>query len=190
MPVKPKTDGALMFALIHVMLFEQPRERLDIPFLRDRTASPYLVGPKGWFLRHPESRKPLIWDERTNRAVAFDAEGAVPALEGTYEVADSVEVGADEEEWHHADVEAATAFTRMAETMRPYSPQWAEKICDVPAQRIRSLANEYLDNACVGQTIEIDGRTLPFRPVAVTLGKTTCMPPIWASSRKTASPMI
>ncbi|MDH5212326.1 MAG: molybdopterin-dependent oxidoreductase, partial [Betaproteobacteria bacterium] len=29
-----------------------------------------------------------------------------------------------------------------------------------------------LDAACVGQTIEIEGKTLPFRPVAVSLGKT------------------
>jgi len=42
----------------------------------------------------------------------------------------------------------------------------------VPAATIRRLAAEYLDNACVGQTIEIDGEVLPFRPVAVTLGKT------------------
>jgi phenylacetyl-CoA:acceptor oxidoreductase len=34
------------------------------------------------------------------------------------------------------------------------------------------VAGEYLDHASVGQTIEIDGITLPFRPVAVTLGKT------------------
>ncbi len=171
-PVKPKTDGALMFALIHTLLFEQPRERLDLPFLRDRTASPYLVGPNGWFLRHPESRKPLLWDERTNRAVEFDTADAVPALEGRFTVAEAIEIGADDESWQHYEIEAATAFTHMAETMRVYSPDWAEKICDVPAARIRHLAAEYLDNACVGETIEIDGRTLPFRPVAVTLGKT------------------
>ncbi|MCU0765647.1 MAG: molybdopterin-dependent oxidoreductase, partial [Burkholderiaceae bacterium] len=34
------------------------------------------------------------------------------------------------------------------------------------------LAGEYLDNACIGETIEVDGQVLPFRPVAVTLGKT------------------
>lgn len=171
-PIKPKTDGALMFALIHTMLFEHPRERLDIAFLRDRTASPYLVGPNGYFLRHPESRKPLMWDERQECAVVFDAAGAAPALEGSFTVSEAIEVGADDEVWHHRDVRAETAFTRMAETMRPYSPDWAEKICDVPAARIRRLAGEYLDQACIGETIEVNGVTLPFRPVAVTLGKT------------------
>ena len=42
----------------------------------------------------------------------------------------------------------------------------------MPAAIIRQVANEYLDNACVGETIEIDGKALPFRPVAVALGKT------------------
>ena len=45
-PIKPKTDGAFMFAMIHVLLYERPREHLDLPFLRDRTSSPYLVGPR------------------------------------------------------------------------------------------------------------------------------------------------
>ncbi len=171
-PIKPKTDGALMFALIHSMLFEHPRERLDIAFLRDRTASPYLVGPNGYFLRDPGSRKPLVWDEGRGCAVDFDAPDTVPALEGTFTVAEAVEVGADDETWTHHGVRADTAFTRMAETMRPYSPLWAENICDVPAARIRSIAGEYLDQACIGETIEVNGQILPFRPVAVTLGKT------------------
>ncbi len=170
-PIKPKTDGALMFALIHTMLFEHPRERLDIAFLRDCTASPYLIGPNGFFLRHPESRKPLLWDTRQNGPVPFDTANAEPALEGSFTVADAIEVGADDEVWQHRDVRTNTAFTRMAEVMQPYSPDWAEAICDVPAARIRRLAGEYLEQACIGETIEIDGMTLPFRPVAVTLGK-------------------
>jgi len=52
-----------------------------------------------------------------------------------------------------------------------YSPEWAAEICDVPAPTIRRIANEYLENASIGATIEIDGKTLPLRPVAITLGK-------------------
>jgi phenylacetyl-CoA:acceptor oxidoreductase len=81
-------------------------------------------------------------------------------------------VGADDQRWMHRDVQAATAFTRLVEHMRPYGPEWASAICDVPAKTIRRIAGEFLDHACVGQTIEIESRTLPFRPVAVTLVKT------------------
>ena len=47
LPIRPKTDPAFLFALINVMLHEAARERLDLDFLRDRTSSPYLVGPQG-----------------------------------------------------------------------------------------------------------------------------------------------
>jgi phenylacetyl-CoA:acceptor oxidoreductase len=65
-----------------------------------------------------------------------------------------------------------TGFTRLVEHVREYSPEWAQAICDVPGERIRRIANEFVDHACVGQTIDVDGITLPYRPVAITLGKT------------------
>ncbi len=171
-PIKPKTDAACMFAIIHVMLHEHPRERLDLAFLRDMTSSPYLVGANGYYLREAEGGKPLLWDTGRNAAVPFDTPDIVPLTEGRVRVAQAIEVGADGEKWAHENVEAATAFTRLVEHMRQYSPEWAAPICEVPAETIRRLAGEYLDNACIGETIEVDGQVLPFRPVAVTLGKT------------------
>lgn len=171
-PIKPKTDAAFMFALIHVMLHEHPRERLDLAFLRDMTSSPYLVGPNGYYLRDADSGKPLLWDTKSGAAVPFDTPGIEPLLEGRVRVARAVELGADGERWAHENVGADTAFAKLVAHMRPYSPAWAEAICEVPAATIRRIAGEYLDNACVGETIEIDGDVLPFRPVAVTLGKT------------------
>ncbi len=171
-PIKPKTDAALMFALIHVLLHEQPRERLDLAFLREMTSSPYLVGPNGFYLRDGESGKPLLWDTKRNAAVPFDTLDAEPLLEGRVTVARAVELGVDQQQFVHAEVEAETAFTKLVSHMRQHTPQWAESICEVPAATIRRIAGEYLDHACIGETIDIDGQQLPFRPVAVTLGKT------------------
>ncbi len=171
-PIKPKTDGAFMFALIHVMLHERRRENLDLPFLRDRTASPYLVGPNGYYLREPASGKPLLWDTRRNTAVPFDTPDTLPALEGRFCVASAYEQGPDEDRWAHRDVECEPSFAKLVAHVAPYSPEWAEKVCEVPAERIRRVANEFVDHARVGETIEIDGEVLPFRPVSVTLGKT------------------
>jgi len=56
--------------------------------------------------------------------------------------------------------------------VKGYSPEWAQSICDVPAETIRRIANEYLDHARVGETIEIEGVVLPLRPVSISLGKT------------------
>jgi phenylacetyl-CoA:acceptor oxidoreductase len=154
-PIRPKTDPAFLYALIHVMLHEQPRARLDLEFLLNHTASPYLVGSNGFYLRDPSTRKPILaktLEERTR--------------------IQSIEIGPDQEVLAEGDLQGVTAFTKLLEHMKPYTPEWAEKICDVPAARIRRIAGEYLDHAHVGETIVIDGKTLPFRPVAVALGKT------------------
>ncbi|HWP12755.1 MAG TPA: molybdopterin-dependent oxidoreductase, partial [Ramlibacter sp.] len=171
-PIKPKTDPAFMLAMLHVLLCEVALERLDVPCLRDRTASPYLVGPDGYYLRDAASGKPLVWDERSASALPFDTAGAAPALVGSFNVPHAVTHRADGEVAQFESVVGRTAFTETIEAMRPFTPEWAAQICDVPAATIRRVAMEYLDNACIGETIEIDGRTLPFRPVAVTLGKT------------------
>ncbi len=171
-PIKPKTDAAFLFALIHEMLFAHPRERLDLDFLRDRTASPYLVGDDGYYLRDPSSLKPLLWDEISGCAVPFDREGARPALEGHFTVAEAVTRGPDDERRQQDNAVARTAFTAMIESMAPYTSEWAARVCDIPVATIRRIAAEFLDNAGIGETIVIDGETLPFRPVAVTLGKT------------------
>jgi phenylacetyl-CoA:acceptor oxidoreductase len=154
-PIKPKTDAAFLYAIIHVLLHESPRERLDTAFLRDHTSSPYLVGPNGFYLRDPKTRKPIVSDRLEGRA-------RVPAIE----------IGADDEVLAQGNLEGTTAFTKFLDHMKPYSPEWASGICDVPAATMRRVANEYLAHAHIGETIAIDGKTLPFRPVAVALGKT------------------
>ncbi|WP_428623291.1 molybdopterin-dependent oxidoreductase [Sedimenticola sp.] len=169
-PIKPKTDPAFMYALIHVLLHEQ-RDRLDKVFLRDRTGSPYLVAPNGFYLRDPETEKPLIYDLKRQQAVPFDTADTEPALEGQY-ILSGIEIGADEDRWEHKDIKVTTAFEKLIEHMKPFTPLWAGRVCDVDHKIIRRIALEYLDHARIGETIEVDGRTMPLRPVAVTLGKT------------------
>jgi phenylacetyl-CoA:acceptor oxidoreductase len=170
-PIRPKTDPAFMFALIHVLVCEQGLDKLDVPFLRDRSSSPYLVGPDGLYLRDAESAKPLLWDEASGRAVPFDTPGAVPAVAGRFRVSGAIRIDADEARNELGEVEGITAYSKLVEHIQKYTPEWAAGICDVPAATIRRIANEYLENAGIGETIEIDGQTLSLRPVAVTLGK-------------------
>ncbi len=170
-PIKPKTDTAFLFAMIHVLLHEQPRARLDTGFLKHHTSSPYLVGPNGLFLRDRHTRKPLVVDTVTNRAVPYDIGGIEPALEGSFTV-DGIEVGPDQEVTDYVAVSVKPSFAHLVDHVRNYSPEWASPICDVEGRIIRRIANEFLDHARVGETIEIEGQTLPFRPVAITLGKT------------------
>ncbi|MEP7328807.1 MAG: molybdopterin-dependent oxidoreductase [Betaproteobacteria bacterium] len=170
-PIKPKTDAAFLFALMHVLLHEVPRVRLDVPFLTRHTASPYLVGPHGYYLRDRATRKPLVWDARTTAAQVHDAADIEEALCGSHEV-DAIEIGPDGDVLGDGLLRGQTGFDRLVVHMEAYSPEWAAAICDVPAATIRAIANEFIDHACVGETIDIDGTQMPFRPVAITLGKT------------------
>lgn len=170
-PIRPKTDAAFLFAMLHVLLHEHPREALDLDFLKTRTASPYLIGPNGYYLRDPQTKLPLVWDGNRGTAVRFDAPDSTPELEGCFE-ARGVEIGPDGQTWLHSACEVKTAHTRLIEHVAPFTPEWAARICDVPTATVRRVANDFVSNACIGETIDIDGLTLPFRPVAITLGKT------------------
>ncbi|MCP4471948.1 MAG: molybdopterin-dependent oxidoreductase [Gammaproteobacteria bacterium] len=171
-PIKPKTDAAFLFAMIHVLLHEHPREKLDLEFIKHRTTSPYLIGNFGFFMRDPESRKPLVWDANTNKAVAFDTPGIDPVLEAAFLVEKAVEEDADGKVWEHFDQRCFSSFEKLVAHFKQYTPLWASKICGVPAETIRRIAIDYLQHARVGETIEIEGRRLPLRPVAIMLGKT------------------
>jgi phenylacetyl-CoA:acceptor oxidoreductase len=171
-PIRPKTDAAVLFALLHVILSEHDwRAVCDVPFLERMTSSPYLVGPGGYYLRDPETQKPLVWDLGKHRAVPFDDPDCLrPAMEGEYLVA-GIEVGADGAR-RSVSERVKPAFAHLLEHVRGYTPEWAAAIADVPAETIRRLAREYVSRARVGATITIDGVTYPHRPVAVVLGKT------------------
>ena len=170
-PIRPKTDAAFLFSLIHVLLHEMPREKLDVPFLKQHTGSPYLIGPNGFYLRDPATKKPLLWDLKRNAAVPFDTPDTDPALDGAFTL-DALEVGADGQTWTHAGLTAETAFGKLVARVKPYTPEWAEKTCDVREGTVRRIAAEYVEHAQVGATVEIDGETLPYRPVAIQFGRT------------------
>ena len=171
-PIKPKTDAAFLYALIHVLLHELPREQLDLPFLgaahrvavpgrperllpaRSRHAQAAGVGPgdRQGACRTTRPASPRRW-----RAAARSTRSrSAPTTKC----------------WPTACSPARPSFTKLLAHMQPYSPEWAEGVCDVQAGVIRQIAHEYSEHACVGQTIEIDGKTMPYRPVAVSLGKT------------------
>jgi phenylacetyl-CoA:acceptor oxidoreductase len=170
-PIRPKTDPAFLFALIHRVICERNwREICDLPFLGHQSNAPYLVGPNGYYLRDSETRKPLIWDRQDGRAKAFDAAIADPALEGDFTVT-GVEQGPDGEVWEHEEVPVRPAFALLIAHMEPYTPEWAAEECDVSAETIRRIADEFVAHARVGATIEIEGETLPHRPVGIMLGK-------------------
>lgn len=121
-PIRPKTDAAFLFAMLHVLLHECPCASLDVEYLLGNTASAYLVGPNGYYLRDPETKQPQVWDRRSGSAKAFDSQGADPELAGHFE-SRGVEIGPDEQIWVHPSCEVQTAFTLLRTHVLGYTPE-------------------------------------------------------------------
>lgn len=173
-PIKPKTDAIFLHAMLHVVLHELDwNDMVDHRFLKNRTNSPYLIGPDGYFLRDHKSEKPLIWDRSTESAKPYDADIQDPSLTGTYSVS-GITVGPDDETSKYDRVEVVPAFEKLRDQASKITPEEAAEICDVPASRIRNVAQKFANTAAkhVGDTIEVNGVQLPYRPVGILLGKT------------------
>ena len=154
LPIRPGTDLALALALCRVLIEEGT---VDWKYLKQYTNSPFLVQEDGLFLHaEPEGDeaegKALVWDEAAKAAVPYDTEGVEPALEGEFSV---------------EGVTVKPAFQVFKEHLEQYTPEMAADVCGLPADMIRQVGKELGENAMIGSTIEIDGISLPYRPVAI-----------------------
>ncbi|OGQ84375.1 MAG: hypothetical protein A3F90_15830 [Deltaproteobacteria bacterium RIFCSPLOWO2_12_FULL_60_19] len=151
-PIRPGTDGAFILSIIHVLLNELGC--YDRDFLSCRTNGSYLVKEDGSYLKEGRDGKPLAWDQKSGMAVPFDENGISPALEG----------------WFTAGGERCQpAFQALKEHVKAYTPEKAAPITTVSAATIRRIAKEFGEAARIGSTIVIDGKVLPYRPVAVNI---------------------
>lgn len=153
-PIVPGTDLPFILALLHVILYEL--DKYDKDFVKDRTNAPYLIGSDGNYARGT-SNKPQIWDLVDGKAKDFDDPTLTDsALEGEYLL--------NEERVH-------PAFVLFKESLKNYTPEWAYDKCTVPAETIRQIASDFIENAGIGSTIEVDGHTFPYRPAAVIVSR-------------------
>ena len=146
LPVRPGTDMALALAFSNVLI---ERGFLDRDYLKKHTNSPFLVKKDGFFLR--VEGKEQVWDPAKGTAVPHDTKGVDPGLDGEFTV---------------GGAKVKTAFQLFKEHVATSTPEWAAGICGVPAESIRRIAVELGQNAMIGSTIQVDGLTLPYRPVA------------------------
>ena len=157
-PIKPGTDPALAMAMVNVILEEG---WVDEDFLVNKTCAPLLVREDtGLFLRstdfgeagptqlpeYPfggslvlaaskagkvptaeETAIYVVWDADANASGSLN-DVANPAVEGSFEV---------------NGVKVTTAYTLLKEHMAQYTPEWAEKMTEVPADTIVELARMY-----------------------------------------------
>jgi anaerobic selenocysteine-containing dehydrogenase len=150
---KPGTDTAFFLGLSHYLL---TNGFLDRVYLRDHTNSPFLVKADGMFARRDVGgeMKELVWDTATDQAVPFDTAGAVPALDGEYDVDGEM---------------VKPSLERLKDLLvsNGWTPDWADGVCGLPALTTARIARELYENAHIGETITIEGTTFPYRPVAI-----------------------
>lgn len=149
-PIRPGTDRAFILGLMHSLVLEHGI--YDREFLRTRTNAPYLIGPEGGYVLSAAG-KAMVWDAAAGRAREWDdPECGELALEGRYEV---------------DGVKCAPGFQLFVDILQGHTPEEMEAICTVPAATMRRLARELGEAACIGETIELDGKVYPYRPAAV-----------------------
>ena len=81
-----------------------------------------------WWERASHHARPWLIRQA---AVPFDTPDIEEALEGEF-VVDAVEHGPDGDELARGQLRGQTAFSKLVAHMHTFSPEWAQKICDVP----------------------------------------------------------
>ena len=147
-PVRPGKDVVMLLAMAKVMI---DAGTIDEPFLTDYTNAPQLIDEAGVIVKDKDGKTPLVWDSVSNSAKPF-VQGVKPALKGSYTL-DGKPV--------------RTAFQSLIDSIKDITPQYAQEIADVPAATITRLAQSFAKEARIGETIEIDGVKLRYRPAVL-----------------------
>jgi len=154
-PILPGTDSAVALAMCNYILNEL--NIYDALYLRAKTNLPFLIGPDGRYMRAGKSGKPLVADIKEGTTKEFDDPTMGYddyALEGEYEVDNK---------------KCVPAFVLLKEHLKQYKLAWASEISSVPADKLKRIATEWVENACIGSTITIEGKVYPYRPVAAVI---------------------
>jgi anaerobic selenocysteine-containing dehydrogenase len=144
-PVRPGKDVVMLLAMAKVMI---DANTIDEPFLVEYTNAPQLVDEAGVILKDKDKKTPLVWDTVTSSAKPY-VEGVKPALKGTYTVDGKP---------------MRTAFQVLSDSIKDITPQYAEEVAGIPAATVTRLAQTFAKEARIGETIEIEGLKLRYRP--------------------------
>jgi anaerobic selenocysteine-containing dehydrogenase len=147
-PVRPGKDVVMILAMAKVMI---DAGTIDEPFLAEYTNAPQLVDESGAILKDKDGKTPLVWDTVSGNAKPY-VEGVKPALKGSYSV--------DGKQYR-------TAFQVLADSLKDITPEYAQEVADVPAATIVRLAQTFAKEARIGETIELDGQKLRYRPAVL-----------------------
>lgn len=147
-PVRPGKDPVMLLAMARVLIDDNT---IDEPFLVEFTNSPQLVDEAGIILKDKDGKTPLVWDTASGSAKPYVV-GVKPALKGSYTVDGKP---------------MRTAFQVLIDSLKDMTPEYAEEVAGVPAATTVRLAKLFAKEARIGETIEIDGLKLRYRPAVL-----------------------
>ena len=137
MPIKPGTDNALLLGMITLIIENQ---WYDEDYILANTSLPFLIDGQGMLVRTngPEEGVPeegsgetnpfKVWDTATGSVQDYNAEGVVPALEGSFS---------------YNGQTVKTVFQQLKENCSQYPLSWAAETTGLDADRIRQMTQEY-----------------------------------------------
>ncbi len=156
-PIRPQTDPALALGMMNVII---SRDLHAKDWLVKNSNAPFLVKESdGTFLMSGEGEEAvwLVWDEATQSAQPYNAEGVTGALSGTFDV----------------DGEACrTAFDHLVDEVSKYTLEYTSEITGLDPEVIETFAMEYINaqpaGIRMGQGMQrVYNSHSPFRTVAV-----------------------
>lgn len=137
--IKPATDSAFAFAVAKIIF---DTKRYDEQFLLAQTDAPFLIREDtGKFLRERdliggESDSFVVWDKTAQGPIC------IPKGYRSHEGFDAdlfaqVEVNG---------IKCETALSKLRRRVAPYTPEYQERITNVPADVVRMFAEEYISH--------------------------------------------
>jgi anaerobic selenocysteine-containing dehydrogenase len=159
-PIKPGGELALLLGIAHSILFEV--NRYDFDFVKWKTNGSYLIGSDGYYARGKDG-KPQLYDLADKKVKSFDDK----TLKNPSLSAKKIDVNG---------VKADSAMVLIKDGLKKYTPEWAAKESGIPAVKIREIARDFIDNASIGETVQLmddNGKmvTFPKRTSIITTGR-------------------
>ncbi|MFV0480851.1 MAG: molybdopterin-dependent oxidoreductase, partial [Campylobacteraceae bacterium] len=139
-PCRPGGDLAFLLAMTYSIFYEV--KKMDFYYLQWRTTSPYLIGQDEMYIRGKDG-KPQIRDKSDGKIKSFDDK----TLKDPDLWVDNITVDGKK---------ATSALTLLKRSLKEYTPEWAEKICDIPASKTREIAHDYIANASIGEYVYLE----------------------------------
>ncbi|MBO8183602.1 MAG: molybdopterin-dependent oxidoreductase [Archaeoglobus sp.] len=126
LPIKPGTDLAFLLAMMNVIINEK---LYDKEFIARYSNAPMLLKDGAPYKVWDEEgkKKYLVYDLAKQEAIKHE-DALLPALEGEFEIEGD---------------KVIPVFEAIKRRVMQYTPEWAEKITDIDAEKIREVAREF-----------------------------------------------